>query len=167
LPGGAAAQVSSAVGFYEGYCTKVRLEGPMATTASVTSSNGVSSSSRTSAATAQATGATKTGGGSVTGTPSINSSSANGSGISKSDSIALGIGFGVGIPSLLIALVGHYTNVKRGSILGNITVRGLLFESSITCGRRIIRKWLTFTTQKVQDQHPDTTITHPSTPSVK
>ena len=113
LPGGAAAQVSSALGFYEGYCTKVRLEGAVATTASVVNSNGLSSSSRTSASTAQTTGATTPGGGSAPEATSIGDSSANGNKISKSDSIALGVGLGVGIPSLLIALVGLCINMKR------------------------------------------------------
>jgi hypothetical protein len=112
LPGGVGAQVTSAVGFYEGYCTKVRLEVTDATTTPSPSDTGTRSLSKGVAVTAQATGGT-TSGGVATGATSAGTTSVSGNGLGKSDVIALGVGLGVGVPSLVLAGATLWINMKR------------------------------------------------------
>jgi hypothetical protein len=119
VPGGVQGQVSSAQGFYNGYCGEVRAKEVPATATSALAGTGRGTGSTKAAATATATGgtvaATATQGSASTGESSAAASAASGSssGLGKSDVIALGIGLGLGIPTLLLGLATFWVQIRK------------------------------------------------------
>lgn len=113
LAAGVTTEISSAIALYDGYCATVTAEQVIT---SGTAPAATAGSLSAAAATGKAGSASESISTQQTGGPSPSSSSPDNNEkptLGRSDMIALGVGLGIGIPSLLIALATYLQMRKR------------------------------------------------------